>query len=286
MTLTGMAPTAMDFHLHSTASDGELSPADLVEQAYAAGVRCMALTDHDTFAGLAAAQARSNVLGMTLISGVEISARWREMDVHIVGLGVLTQGLLEQKLNTQWQLRQQRAWSIARKLAKLGYEGCYEEAQELVPQGIPARPHFAEILVRRGACRDKKHAFQRLLAVAKPAYVKTEWPQMAEVIQWIRGAEGVAVLAHPGRYKLTRTKLNQLVREFAEQEGHAMEVVTATQNPDQIRQMANLAIKYGLYASRGTDYHGPSMRWIRLGWLPVMPAECLTVESLLSIPSI
>ncbi len=276
-------PSTVDLHTHSTASDGELAPAQLVAEAAAAGVSALALTDHDSVAGLAEARRASAELGLELINGVEVSSRWSNMDIHVVGLGVdPADERFQGRLQSQMERRLERARLMSHKLDKLGYPGMFEAAARQAPQNIPARPHFADALVKAGACRDRKQAFQRYLAQAKPAYVKTDWPDLMEAVRWIREAGGVAVLAHPGRYKLTRTKLDRLVKAFAEAGGQALEVSVATHGPEMVKQLADLAVKYELYASQGSDYHGPSMRWVQLGRMPSLPGQCLPVMTLLA----
>jgi len=275
-------PSIIDLHLHTTASDGELAPAELVARAAQAGIQVLAVTDHDSTEGLCQARSACDELGLTLIDGVEISSRWNSMDIHVVGLGIKPHDQRFQgHLQSQMARREARARTIAARLDKLGYPGLYEKAAAIAPQNTPARPHFAQVLVEQGICADRKQAFQRYLAQAKPAYVKTDWPTVPEAVRWIREAGGVAVLAHPGRYKLTRTKLNHLVKDFAESGGQALEVSVATHSPDVVQQLADLALKFELYASQGSDYHGPSMRWVRLGSMPPLPSRCRPVSLLL-----
>lgn len=276
-------PSTVDLHTHSTASDGELSPSQLVLQAAEAGISVLAMTDHDSIAGLAEAQQACSQTEVCLIEGVEISSRWSSMDIHVVGLGVdVADERFLVRLQSQMQRRLERAQLVAQRLEKLGFPGVFEKAAESAPQNIPARPHFADALVQAGACKDRKQAFQRYLAQAKPAYVKTDWPELVDAVRWIREAGGVAVLAHPGRYKLTRTKLDRLVKTFSEAGGQALEVSVATYGPDMVKQIADLAQKYGLYASQGSDYHGPSMRWVQLGRMPPLPGQCRPVLELLA----
>jgi len=278
----------VDLHTHTTASDGELSPLELVEQARLAGVSVLAITDHDSTAGMTAAATalsadNSGAAQLRLIAGLEVSACWGNMDIHVVGLDIdPADGRLQQRLQSQMQRRAERAERIAQRLEKLGYADTLSRAQQRAPQGIPARPHFAEVLVEMGVCQDRKQAFQRFLAQAKPAYVKTDWPDVAEAVRWIREAGGVAVLAHPGRYKLTRSKLERLVAYFADMGGQALEVSVSTHGPDVVQQLADFAAKYGLYASQGSDYHGPAMRWVQLGRMPPLPGRCRPVLELLA----
>ncbi len=277
-------PSWIDLHRHSTASDGELAAAALMDAAADAGVRVAALTDHDSVAGLAEARAAAAQRGLQLVNGVEISCRSDAHDIHVVGLGIDPEcPLLQERLGAQMERRRQRAQQIAQRLAKLGLPDVLAQAAEGAPQGIPARPHFARALVAAGVCRQEKDAFAKYLAQGKPAYVKTEWPGVEEAVAWIRAAGGIAVLAHPHRYKMTRTRLERLIRQFAEAGGQALEVVSANQDPASVRQLAGFCTRYQLTASQGSDYHGPSMRWVQVGRMPALPSECRPVWPLLGI---
>ncbi|MDY6920678.1 MAG: PHP domain-containing protein [Pseudomonadota bacterium] len=274
---------SVDFHLHSTASDGELTPARVVALAAAAGVRQLALTDHDTMAGLAEARLASEAAGLELVDGVEISSLWASQDIHVVGLGVRSRDArLLERLASQAERRRQRAAAIGARLQKLGLEDPLQQAAELALRGLPARPHFAQVLVAQGRCRDRKQAFQQYLAQGKPAYVRTAWPELETAVRWIREAGGVAVLAHPGRYRLTRQKLRRLVQGFSAAGGQALEVSVSTHSPDMVKQLADLTVEFALYASQGSDYHGPSMRWVQVGRMPRLPSVCRPVTDLLA----
>ncbi|HVK99667.1 MAG TPA: PHP domain-containing protein [Dongiaceae bacterium] len=277
-------PSWIDLHLHSTASDGELAPEALVAAVAEAGVQVMALTDHDSVAGLAAARAACEERGLQLVNGVEISCRRDALDVHVVGLGIDPENAeLTRQLAAQMARRAERAEIIATRLKKAGVVDVLEAASVGAPQGIPARPHFARALVAAGVCKDEKDAFGKYLALGKPAYVKMDWPGLEEAIGWIRGAGGVAVLAHPHRYKLTRTRLDLLLRHFREAGGGAVEVAVANQETTSVQQLADFCSRYGLHASKGSDYHGPSTRWVRPGRMPALPSRCQPVWSLLGI---
>lgn len=272
----------VDWHTHSTQSDGELSPSQLMQAAQQAGLQGLALTDHDSVSGLQEAAEMAESLNMALVAGVEISSCWINQDIHIVGLGVNhSDTAFQANLASQMARREERAKAIGQRLAKLGYSGIYEKAAESAPQRIPARPHFAQTLVDEGICKDKKQAFHKYLAVSKPAYVKTDWPSIEESAEWIVKAGGVPVLAHPGRYKLTRAKLERLIAAFAEAGGRAIEVSVATHSPEVVQQLADFSVKFNLYASQGSDYHGPSMPWVQLGRMPPLPSRCRPVAELL-----
>lgn len=277
-------PSWIDLHLHSTASDGELTAVELMAAVARAGVKVAALTDHDSVAALGAAGEAAAGHGVRLVNGVELSCRWDAHDIHVVGLGIdPASAVLQSHLAAQMERRRQRAQQVAQRLGKLGFPDLLAIASEGAPQGIPARPHFARALVAAGVCRQEKDAFTRYLAQGKPAYVKTEWPGVDEAVAWIRLAGGVAVLAHPHRYNMTRSRLERLIRLFAEAGGQALEVVSSNQDATSVRQLAGFCSQYRLHASQGSDYHGPSMRWVQVGRMPALPSECRPVWSLLGI---
>lgn len=271
---------AVDLHLHSHCSDGALSPSALVERVHAAGVTVMALTDHDSVAGVAEATARATELGMRVLPGLELSTIWNGQSVHVVGLGVdIAHAGLTEGLRRHADARGERARAIAERLAKARRPGAYEGALALAggePNRI-SRTHFAQWLLETGAVGSLQGAFDKYLGRGKPADVPMPWMALPECIALIRAAGGVAVLAHPGRYPFTRTKLRRLLEEFAALGGEAMEVATATEKPDIIRYLGQLADQFGLEASQGSDFHGPHMPWIAPGRFPALPAGCRPV---------
>lgn len=270
----------VDLHTHSHCSDGALAPAELVRQAALAGVRVLALTDHDSTAGVAEAAAAAAGQGMRLLPGLELSTMWRGQSVHVVGLGVDVrhEGLVT-GLDRQANARGERAGRIAERLEKLNVAGAYEGALALAghePNRI-SRTHFAQWLLAQGRVGSMQGAFDKYLGNGRPADVPMPWVELPEAVSLIREAGGTAVLAHPGRYPLTRTKLRSLIGAFAEAGGEAMEVATATEKPDMIRYLGQLAVQAGLEASQGSDFHGPHMPWVHLGRFPSLPAECRPV---------
>ncbi|MBK1641015.1 phosphatase [Chromatium okenii] len=267
-----------DLHTHSTASDGTLTPAELVARAAAAGVTVLALTDHDTTAGIAEATAAALEHGIRLIAGVEISATWGERTVHIVGLGVavdapeLATGLAELRTFRAW-----RAEEIGRRLAKHGIDDAYEGARGFSNGSLIGRTHFARLLVQRGLAADTNEVFKRFLTHGKPGHVAGQWASLEAAVSWIRAAGGQAVIAHPGRYRLTHTRLLRFIREFHNAGGAALEVVTSTHSRDDILNFARLAREQQLLASVGSDFHGPEHAWLQLGRLPPLPTSCVPV---------
>ena len=267
-----------DLHSHSTASDGTLSPTALVERALAQGVDVLALTDHDVLGGLAEAAVAAKKSGVTLISGVEISVTWASRVLHIVALGidpqnpVLVKGLEFLRAQREW-----RAEEIGQRLARAGIAGAAEGARRLAGGQIVSRTHFARFLVEQGVVRDFQAAFRRYLKEGRPGYVRCDWVALDEALSWISASGGQAVIAHPARYNLSRTKLQVLVDEFKSGGGCALEVVTSSHNPAEVRQMAQLANDHGLFSSVGSDFHTPEQSWAELGRVAPLPSGCTPI---------
>lgn len=261
-----------DLHCHSYRSDGELPPAEVVARAVQRGVQLLALTDHDTLDGIAEARAAADAAGLRFVAGVEISTRWEGHDIHIVGLNVdPASAELQAGLVRQFDARHQRGRIIAERLARAGVPGCWERACELAGNERPGRPHFARAVVEAGAARDIEHAFNRFLKQGQVAYVPTPWATIEEAVNWIRAAGGVAAIAHPARYRLTRSKLKRLVAQFAAAGGGALEVKLPGQQPNQVQSMILLAGQYGLAGSIASDFHGGSTPWAQLGAAGELP---------------
>jgi 3',5'-nucleoside bisphosphate phosphatase len=267
-----------DLHTHSTASDGTLTPTELVARAAAAGITVLALTDHDTTAGIAEAQAAAPAHDIRVIAGVEISVTWGERTVHIVGLQVdvdapeLRDGLAE--LRT---FRAGRAEEIGRRLAKHGIANAYAGARAFSNGTLIGRSHFARLLVQRGFAADTNEVFKHFLTHGKPGHVAGQWASLDAAVGWIRAAGGLAVIAHPGRYHLTRARLVRLIREFRTAGGVALEVVTSAHNRDEMSNFARLAREQQMLASVGSDFHGLEHAWLHLGRLPALPEGCVPV---------
>jgi predicted metal-dependent phosphoesterase TrpH len=264
-----------DLHSHSTASDGTLSPAGLVQAAHAAGVNVLALTDHDTTDGIGEAGAVADRLGLQLVAGVEISVSWQSLTVHILGLNINRDcSILQDGLLGLREFRDWRAEEIARRLEKSGIGGAYEGACALAQGRIVSRTHFAHHLVAAGFAASVREVFKRYLVVGKPGYVPGQWTSLEDALDWIHRAGGLAVIAHPARYRLTATKLRRLMGDFRELGGAGIEVVSGSHTRDNINTMAMCARRESLLASRGSDYHGPENPWVRLGQLAELPAGC------------
>lgn len=279
-----------DLHCHSNVSDGTLTPTEVVERAAERGVKVLALTDHDDTDGLDEARVAAGQHGMGFVNGVEISVSWRTHTLHIVGLGVdpahppLADGLRGVRSG-----RGERAQKMADALAKAGIGGVLAGAYKYAGNpNMIGRTHFARYLVEAGHCKDVKSVFSRYLVKGKPGYVSHQWAALADAIAWIRGSGGVAVLAHPGRYMVGRNSMgkktmHELLAEFVELGGQALEVVTGSHTPEQYAEFARYAEEFDLLSSCGSDFHGPGESYRDMGRLPDLPLICRPVWQALSV---
>jgi len=267
-----------DLHCHSIASDGSLSPTELVNFASVQDIDVLALTDHDNTAGIAEAQAAADKCGLKLVPGVEISVSWGVITVHILGLGIDPEcQILQAGLS---KLREFRAWrgeEISKRLAKHGIDNALEGAQKYATGEIIGRTHFARFLVEQGISKDIKSVFKHFLINGKPGHVTGDWAPLADAIAWINAAGGQAVIAHPARYRISATKLRRLIGEFKESGGVGLEVVSGSHTKGDSLMIAKYANDFELLASCGSDYHGPENPWIQLGKIPALPQSCTPV---------
>lgn len=268
----------VDLHSHSTISDGTMTPRELVTHAATQGVEVLALTDHDDVAGVAEAKATGAQVGVAVIAGTEISVTWHNRTLHIVGLRVdpqqpdLAQGLARLR-----ESRHERAQRIADELEKIGMKGALEGAYGYANERIISRTHFARFMIDQGYAKDMKAVFKHYLVKGKPGYVSHYWATLDEAVSWIRAAGGMPVIAHPGRYDLGRMLMELLLTEFKTLGGMGVEVVSGSHTPEHYRQFAALAQRFGLLASRGSDYHGPGHGYADMGKLPDLPENCQPV---------
>ncbi len=241
------------------------------------GVTHLALTDHDSIEGVTLAQAQAQLLGMELIAGIELSTQWKGIGVHVVGLNVsLGDSELLEAIHAQNHARTSRGIEIGQRLAKLGFEGAYEGALDLAGNSTLGRPHFAQFLVAEGVVKDFNEAFKKYLGAGKVGDIKQCWLSLEEVIRSIVNAGGIAVLAHPLKYKMTLSKLRRLVAAFSEAGGQAIEVSSGQQSLNQTQSMAQIAQQYSLLASCGSDFHAP-VGWQELGQYSRLPPQCVPV---------
>lgn len=277
-----MKPLNADLHCHSTVSDGLLAPFELVRRAQGNGVELLSLTDHDELGGLAEARATADEIGLRFVDGVEVSISWGDdQTVHIVGLAVdPTNAALLEGLQQVRSGRDSRAGRMAAELDKVGIHGAYEGALRHV--GNPAlisRSHFARYIVEQGHARDVKSVFEHWLAKGKPGYVGHAWATLEDALRWIVGAGGTAVIAHPGRYRLSQAERRELFAAFKDLGGRGIEVLSGAHKDDEVREFSRIAREFGFLASRGSDFHGPGESWIDLGRMPDLPEDLTPVWS-------
>lgn len=265
--------TRYDLHCHSTRSDGLLSPSDVVRRAAERGVDVLALTDHDELAGLAEAREAAREAGIAFVEGSELSVTWRDGTVHIVGLRIdPDNAALADGLDAVRKGRDARARRIGESLAQAGIPDAFEGALGYVTsERLISRTHFARHLIDTGRARDMKDAFKRFLTAGNPGHVQHAWATLSEAVGWVHGAGGQAVIAHPGRYKLTSSGLRALIEEFRDLGGDAIEVISPSHTNAQYAEFAGLARTFGLKASCGTDFHGPGESHFDFGDLPLLP---------------
>lgn len=248
-----------DLHSHSIYSDGTMTPGDVARRAAEHGVELYALTDHDEVSGLAEAKAAASACALAFVPGVEVSVTWGTTTIHVVGLGVDGEdAALRDRLAHVRSGRTRRAQAIGESLAAAGIDGACEGALRHAdnPRMI-GRTHFARFLVEQGVCRDVREVFKRYLVEGKPGYVPHRWATLAEAVDMIGAAGGVAVIAHPARYRIDALALHALLEEFRSVGGTALEVVTSNHTPEDVRRFTQLALEFGFEASSGSDFHGP-----------------------------
>ena len=268
-----------DLHCHSDVSDGTMSPEALAARAQANGVELWALTDHDELGGQRRAMEAAHALGLPCLSGVEVSVTFADATVHIVGLGMdpddeaLRAGLAATRGG-----RERRAREMADSLAQVGISGAYEGALRYVGNpDLISRTHFARFLVESGHCASTHEVFHRYLTEGKPGYVPHRWARLGDAVRWITDAGGIAVVAHPARYRFSPTAEYALFSEFVEHGGRGVEVVTGNHGAADVVKYTDLALELGLLASRGSDFHAPDESRTDLGALPDLPGRLTPV---------
>jgi predicted metal-dependent phosphoesterase TrpH len=257
-----------DLHSHTTFSDGSLTPDELILRAIDQGVGTLAVTDHDTIDAYREPPETYNKI--RLVAGIELSTQWQSSGIHVLGLNVcLDNGAMHAAAKSQSAARFERAQRIGENLKKKGIDDAFAGAQALSKGTYIGRPHFARHLVNIGKVTSMNAAFRKYMGDGKAGDVRQHWASLPRVIEWIREANGIAVLAHPLKYKLTRTKLKRMLDDI--------EVVSGQQLPHQTRDMAQLCVQKNLLASCGSDFHGPGKPWAELGVFPALPNQVTPV---------
>ena len=278
------APLNADLHCHSVVSDGTLTPEELAQRAKAQGVTLWALTDHDEIGGQARAAAAAAACGLDYLTGVEISVSFLHQTVHIVGLGFdVANAALAEGLQQTRDGRSQRAQEMAADLARIGIRGAFEGALKYAGNpNLISRTHFARFLVETGVCKDTYEVFRKYLTEGKPGFVEHRWANLKDAVRWITQAGGMAVIAHPARYKFSANEELALFTEFKGHGGLGVEVVTGSHSTAESTNYAATALEFGLAASRGSDFHSPEESRTELGALPDLPAQLTPVWTLLA----
>ena len=274
--------TRLDLHSHTTYSDGTLSPTELIDRAVNYQLDVLAITDHDTVAGLACAQAyiAENKLPITLVNGIEISTFWQGFEIHIVGLNIdKNNEALTTLITKQQSVRESRALSMGEKLTKCGFEGVYEAAKALAGNATITRAHFGKILLQQGHVSTMQKAFDKYIGKGQRAYVKPDWCTIEDAVTAIHQAGGTAVIAHPVRYDLSNKWLRRLVLQFKTAGGDGLEVVLPQMSADKRNLMLLFCDDYDLHASMGSDFHYPN-KWSDLGRNLKMPEAAKPIWTL------
>lgn len=269
----------IDLHCHSTISDGVLSPGELVARAAANGVDVLSLTDHDDCDGLPEARSAAASHGIRLLNGVEISVTWRGRTLHIVGLDIDPENAdLREGLESIRKGRTERARKIADALSKAGIPGSFEGAYAFASnKNLIGRTHFARFLVENGYAKDIQGVFRKYLVSGRPGHVSHQWAELDNAVDWIVKSGGIAVIAHPGRYDLSAAALTALVEQFRERGGLGLEVVTSSHTLDMAMRFCDLARRFDLFASQGSDFHSPQESRMDIGRLPPLPSGCRAI---------
>ena len=263
----------VDLHSHTLVSDGKLAPSDLIDRARANGVEILAITDHDTVAAYEQLPAASYE-GLTIIPGIEFSTQWRGVGIHVVGLNLTLDSVsIKEGVAQQEKARAVRALLIAERLIKAKCPIDFQRVEEIANHSQIGRPHFAQHLVELGVVKNMSAAFKKYLGDGKPGDVKQFWADLPTIVDWVVNAGGVAVLAHPLKYKMTRTKLSALLDDFIEAGGKGMEVVSGQQTKNETNMLARLCLEKGLMGSCGSDFHQLS-QWSDIGSMSAFPTEC------------
>ncbi|MDJ0918577.1 MAG: PHP domain-containing protein [Woeseiaceae bacterium] len=266
-----MRDMLFDLHTHTNCSDGSLSPAELAAYALFSGVDVLAITDHDTVAAFSQLDDAGDATPQ-LVTGIELSCLWQRRLIHVVGLKLdLASDTLTAAIEQQLKVRLMRAETIAKRLEKLGVANPLDDVLER-SGGNPGRPHFAAHLVDIGFVKDQKTAFRHYLGAGKIGDVKESWPSIETAVGWVVAAGGQAVLAHPVKYKLTKTKLRELVSYFRQAGGVAIEVCSGSQDPATTSALARIINEAGLLASAGSDFHHRSQSWSQPGRYAPLPS--------------
>jgi predicted metal-dependent phosphoesterase TrpH len=267
----------IDLHCHSYFSDGALSPKELIEKALRQQIQCFSLTDHDTVDGYAELLQAELPSSIKIIQGIELSAKWKKHDIHILGYQINPTDDLNTLIQRQIQSRIERAKQIGDALRLIGVADAYNKACKLAGHTRLARPHFAQLLVQEGKAKNEQAAFKQYLIRGRKAYFSTHWISIQEAVEGIMASGGQAVIAHPLKYGLTRSKLHELINDFKEAGGVGIEVVSGLMALTEVNEMAALCMRFDLLASSGSDFHSDARSRVSLGKQRQLPMHCTPI---------
>lgn len=256
----------IDLHVHSSCSDGTLTPSELVSCAVQKGLAAFALTDHDTTAGLSEAAGAARAAGIELIPGIELSTEYGGRDIHILGLGIDRENAAFQAHLAAFRAsRDLRNEKMIQKLSAEGIRISQEDMQNVYPDCVWTRAHFAAYLLEHGYVHDRREAFDRYLGDHARCFVPREKVTPLQAIELIHRGGGCAVLAHPLLYHMSQSRLDELAALLAEHGLDGLEAVYSANTPSDEAAMRALASKYGLCITGGSDFHGANKPGIELG---------------------
>lgn len=267
----------IDLHCHSIYSDGALSPQELINKALANDLRCVSITDHDTMAAYPELEAAVKSTSLTLIKGIELSTRWKKHELHVLGYQINDMDVMNQLIAIQAQCRIERAQHIGNALQGIGVHNAYDKACYIAGHTRAARPHFAQVLVNEGLAKNMQAAFKQFLARGRVAFISTQWVSLNDAVEQIAASGGQAVIAHPLKYGLTRSKLHELIKVFKEAGGVGIEVVSGLTTSSEIEELMGMSIRFELLASTGSDFHADKISRVDLGRQYHLPAKCTPI---------
>ncbi len=268
----------VDLHFHSCFSDGSLTPAELLERAVRAKVDIFALTDHDTLVGVSELHKANKELKTRVINGVEISVRWKKYDIHVLAYNFdLKNETMHNLFEVQKENRIKRAHEIADKLAKFGIKDAFAKAEKYSCHGNIGRPHFAKVMLEEGLVRNLPQAFENYLGSNKKAFVASCWVSLENAVNIVKNAGGDAVIAHPLKYKLTNTKLRELIIDFKNAGGDGLEVVSSDLQAYDTNRLADLCKEFDLFSSAGSDFHADNVSRVGIGLQKSLPKICIPI---------
>lgn len=256
----------VDLHVHSSCSDGTLTPTELIILAKSQGLSAMAMTDHDTIVGISEAMAAGKEYNIEVVPGIELSCAYGSKEIHILGLYVdYKDRFFNDELENLRTIRTERNLQIIEKFKSFGIEISFEEMKQLYGNAVVTRAHFADYLLLKGYIKSRNEAFERYIGDNRPCYMPREKLTPEQTIRLITEAGGVPILAHPTLYHLGGAEMNKLIHYLCRSGLVGIEAIYSTYSIGEEIQMRKLAKENHLIISGGSDYHGANKPYINLG---------------------